>query len=540
MALVNGLHLKNLKGDLFGGLTAAVIALPLALAFGVASGAGPMAGLYGAILLGFFAALFGGTPSQISGPTGPMTVVMAATIMEYAHNPALAFTVVMMAGGIQILFGVMRFGQYVTLVPFTVISGFMSGIGVIIIILQIPPLLGQETPPGGVISVFQGLGGFLGHINMAALGVGILTLGLVAFLPEKINRWVPAPLLALIVGTLIVLLALPEAPVLGTIPTGLPSISWPVLDMGDIAHMLGSAFVLALLGSIDSLLTSLIADSVTRSDHQSNRELIGQGIGNMVAGLFGALPGAGATMRTVINVRAGGRTPLSGMVHALVLLGLVLGLAPLAETIPHAVLAGILMKVGIDIIDWRYLKYLKTAPKPGVVLMVLVLGLTVFVDLILAVGVGMVLASLMFMKRMADMQVQSARKATGQEPDMGFTDQEREALQSLGDSVIYYVFDGPISFGAAKGIVRKVAMHDDARHLVLDLSKVSHIDTTAAFALEDIIIKGQSAGLTVYLIGSPAPVIKLLTTFGILTLIPTECRMQNRETVLSFLTTAQL
>ena len=323
MKLVHGLTFDNIRGDVYGGLTAAVVALPLALAFGVASGAGPVAGLYGAIFVGFFAALFVGTPAQISGPTGPMTVVMAGIITQYGNEPAMAFTVVMLAGLFQILFGVLKLGRYISLVPFPVISGFMSGIGLIIIILQLPPLIGYATPGGGTLTVLAALPELLLSPKFDATVVGLLALGLVYLTPSQISRLIPAPLIALFVGSALVVVFLPGAPVLGEIPTGLPHLQPPMFPLDAVPGIVKSALVLALLGSIDSLLTSLIADNVTQTHHDSDRELIGQGIGNTIAGAFGAIPGAGATMRTVVNVRTGGRTPISGVLHALVLLAVV-------------------------------------------------------------------------------------------------------------------------------------------------------------------------------------------------------------------------
>ena len=410
MQLVHGLHFKNLRGDIYGGVTAAVVALPLALAFGVSSGAGPVAGLYGAILVGFCAALFGGTPAQVSGPTGPMTVVMAAVFTHYtglypedpAQGAALAFTVVMMGGLFQVLFGILRIGKYINLIPHPVVSGFMSGIGVIIILLQLGPLLGHPAQ-SGPLAAARALPDFLTTPVLDAVVLGVVTLAIVYLLPTRINRILPSPLLALIVGTLGLYLVfggemvtgeidgesiyrLGQATVLGNIPTGLPNPQLPALELALLVDMLKSALILATLGSIDSLLTSLVADNITRTYHESDRELVGQGIGNTLAGIFGGLPGAGATMRTVVNVRAGGRTPLSGALHAVVLLAIVLGAGGFASYIPHAVLAGILIKVGTDIIDWDYLKRLRHAPKAGVAMMITVLLITVFV----VAGLGVV------------------------------------------------------------------------------------------------------------------------------------------------------
>lgn len=530
--LVNGLHLGNIKGDLFGGLTAAVVALPLALAFGVASGAGPMAGLYGAIFTGFFAALFGGTPSQITGPTGPMTVVMAAVFTSYADSPSMAFTIAMMGGAFQILFGVFRLGQLVSYVPYTVISGFMSGIGCIIFLLQMGPLIGHTPPPGGVVGSLMAFPSFLADINTDALVVGIASFVIVTFFRGRLAQYIPAPLLALLVGVGLVLFWFDKAPVLGDIPTGLPSVVMPQIGLEALPSMIGSALILALLGSIDSLLTSLIADSVTGTEHKPNRELIGQGIGNAIAGLFGGIPGAGATMRTVVNVRSGGQTPISGVVHALVLLAVVLGLGTYAATIPHAVLAGILLKVGIDIVDWPYLQKLKRAPRQGVLVMMMVLGLTVFVDLILAVAAGMVLSSLLFVKRMTDLQLRSVRRH-GREGEDGtalpLTADQQDFLEINADQVSYYHFGGPVSFGVAKDIPRLLTLDQNVRLLILDLKDVPFVDTTGAFAIEKIIQKAKELDLTVITVSRDSNVDSVLTNLGVTDRLNPENLIASRD-----------
>jgi SulP family sulfate permease len=520
MQLVHGLRFDNIRGDVFGGLTAAVVALPLALAFGVASGAGPVAGLYGAIFVGLFAALFGGTPSQISGPTGPMTVVMAGVLTQYGHEPAMAFTVVMLAGLFQILFGVFRLGRYVSLVPFPVISGFMSGIGCIIIILQLAPLLGHATPEGGTLAALAEVPALLRSPQADAALVGLLALAIVYLTPVRLNRLVPSPLTALLAGALVVYFLLPDAPVLGDIPPGLPQLHLPTLTLEAVPGMVQSALVLALLGSIDSLLTSLIADNVTQTHHDSDRELIGQGIGNAIAGAFGAIPGAGATMRTVVNVRTGGRTPISGVLHALVLLAIVLGLGGLARHIPHAALAGILVKVGVDIIDWPYLRRIRHAPRAGVFFMLVVLLLTVLVDLITAVAVGIVLASLLFVKRMSDLQLANIKAITGTADDDSLTDEERTALEAGRGRVILYHLSGPFSFGAAKGMARRLAASDDYDALVLDLRDVTFLDSSASLGLEDAIRLARSHDKEVFLVGLRPEVHRILTRLGVLKLLP--------------------
>ncbi len=515
MALIHGIHFNNIRGDIYGGLTAAVVALPLALAFGVASGAGPVAGLYGAIFVGLFAALFGGTPAQVSGPTGPMTVVMAGILTQFSHAPVLAFTVVMMAGLFQIAFGVMKLGRYISLVPFPVISGFMSGIGCIIIILQIAPLIGHPTPAGGTLSALAALPGLIAEPGRDATIVGLLALGIVYLLPSRINRILPAPLVALIGGSLIALYLLPGAPVLGDIPTGLPTLLLPSFRLEDFAAMVQAALVLALLGSIDSLLTSLIADNISRTYHDSDRELIGQGIGNTLAGLFGAIPGAGATMRTVVNLRTGGRTPISGALHALVLLAVVLGLGGLAEHIPHAVLAGILLKVGIDIIDWDYLRRIREAPRAGVLFMAVVLLLTVFVDLITAVGVGIVLASLLFVKRMSDLQLANIKTITHLSDEALLSREEKAVLSEAQGRIVLYHLSGPFSFGAAKGMARRLAAADEFDALVLDLTEVPFLDSSASLALEDAIAQAQARDKQVYLVGARPEVATTLAKLGV-------------------------
>ena len=537
MKLIHGLHFRNLRGDLYGGITAGVVALPLALAMGVASGAGPIAGLYGAIFVGFFAALFGGTPAQVSGPTGPMTVVMAAIFTQYtamfpddpARGAALAFTVVMLGGLFQILFGFLKIGKFIELVPHPVVSGFMSGIGVIIILLQLPPLLGFPAQ-NGPLAAAEALPQALNHMVPDALILGAIALVIVFFMPKKLGRLIPSPLVALIVGTLFYLLFFRGGPasILGDIPTGLPNPQWPVFEFTLLPQMLQSALTLAALGAIDSLLTSLVADNITRTYHQSDRELIGQGIGNTLAGLFGGLPGAGATMRTVVNVKAGGQTPLSGATHALVLLAIALGAGALASNIPHAVLAGILIKVGIDIIDWDYLRSLRNAPKAGVTMMFVVLAMTVLVDLIIAVATGMVMASMIFMKRHTDLQLQSIKAIREVDEDSPLSPEEAEIFQQAQGRIMMLHLGGPMSFGAAKGMARLLAQFDEYDILILDLTDMPQIDFTASRALYDMVFDAKTMGRQVFLVGGRKSVVEMLTKQGIIDQIPADHRVEKR------------
>ncbi|WP_421863967.1 SulP family inorganic anion transporter [Motiliproteus sp.] len=537
MALFHGLHFQNFRGDLFGGITAAVVALPLALAFGVSSGAGAIAGLYGAIFVGLFAALFGGTAAQVSGPTGPMTVVMATVYTQLiAADPesgaAMAFTVVMLSGLFQILFGMMRLGRYVTLVPFPVISGFMTGIGLIIILLQLGPLLGFAAG-ADVMQALSRLPQQLGSLNPAALSLGLLSLVVLFFWPTRLALWLPAPLAALVLGTLIALWGFGDAgvAVIGAIPSGIPDWHLPSFSGEHIQLMLTSALMLAALGSIDSLLTSLVADSLLKTQHRSDRELIGQGLGNLAAGFFGGLPGAGATMRTVVNIRAGGRTPLAGALHALLLLAVVLGGGSLAEAIPLAVLAGILIKVGLDIIDWNFLRRAYLAPPFVLFLMLLVLLLTVFVDLIVAVGVGVFLANMYTVKRLSDLQLGELKLINGN--DTKLSQAERSMLHRCGDRLAVYRINGPISFGAAKGIHARLRSDEGHEALLLDLHGVSYIDVSTALTLEEIILEIKAGQRQIYLVGMKPNVEQVLTRMKVLQHLRTDQVCDNREQALN-------
>jgi len=525
--MINGLHFNNIRGDIYGGMTAAVVALPLAMAMGVASGVGAIAGMYGAIFVGFFAALLGGTPAQVSGPTGPMTVVMAAIFIQYtgmypddpAKGVAIAFTVVILGGIFQIIFGILKLGKYIELVPHPVVSGFMSGIGVIIILLQLGPLVGQAAN-SKPLAAAQEIPNYINNIESHALILGFIVLVLVYGIPKflpKVNRLLPAPLLALFVGTACYLLLMqPGAtPIIGEIPTGFPDFSMPVYEPTLILQMIGSGLTLAGLGAIDSLLTSLVADNVTRTQHKSDRELIGQGIGNTIAGFFGGLPGAGATMRTVVNVKAGGRTPISGALHAVILLAIVLGAGSLAQDIPKAVLAGILIKVGTDIIDWNYLKRLKSAPVAGIVIMLTVFFVTVIVDLLLAVGIGMVMASFLFMQRMTQLQIEGIKTFKDSEDAHHLSEEEARILDEAEGKIMLFHMSGPMSFSSAKTVVRRHASTVGYEIMLLDLTDVTVIDFTTSRALEDILVDTKEAGRRIFLVGARKNVCKMLEKQGV-------------------------
>jgi len=534
MQLVNRLQFNNLRGDLLGGLTAAIVALPLALAFGVSSGVGAITGLYGAIFVGFFAALCGGTPSQITGPTGPMTVIMASVFSTLiANNPdvglEMAFTVVMLGGLFQILFGVLRLGKYIVLIPYAVISGFMSGVGVIIIIIEVGPFIGHPAS-ASVIESVKKIPEFLINLNPAATGLGILTLVILLFTPRKVTAIIPSPLLALLVGTLISVFFLSDSNLIliGEIPTGLPKLHLPVFTLEQLQNMLLDGVVLGTLGSIDSLLTSLVADNITRTNHNSDRELIGQGIGNIMSGLFGGLPGAGATMRTVVNVHAGGKTPLSGIIHSLILLFILLWAGKLTEVIPQAILAGILLKVGVDIIDWGFLKRAHKLSLKAAGIMYSVLLLTVFVDLVTAVAVGVFIANLLTVKRLSDLQVEEVQAIVEPHDEAPLSYEEKQLLQKARGRLLLLHLGGPMSFGAAKAISGQMGIVEKYDILILDLSDVSYLGITMSLALENMVKEARQKHREVFFVGASGGVKARLEKLNIWNLLSRQNQVATR------------
>jgi len=504
---MDNLQSASLKGNIYGGITAAVVALPLALAFGISSGAGAAAGLYGAIFVGLFASLFGGTPSQISGPTGPMTVVMAVILTQFIakspeHGVALAFTAVLLGGFFQMLFGIFKVGKYIVLVPYPVISGFMSGIGLIILILQLGPLLGAESG-ANVVTVLQNLPEMIASANIDAIILASLTLAIIYLWPSKLSKIIPSALAALIVGTLVYILFLPDANLshIGAIDLGLPSISWPYFDAEVIVDVIEYALMLAALGSIDSLLTSLVADNMTGTKHNSDKELIGQGIGNMIAGLFGALPGAGATMRTAININTGGTSKLSGIIHALILLLIALGAGVLVEQVPYAVLAGILVSVGIGIIDWPFIKRLHRLPRLAQLLMLGVMFLTVFYDLMTAVILGVFIKNIITIDRLTRLQLDGLFITDGTHNTDKLPNEEKSALLACEGKTLLFHIDGPMSYGVAHEMQHSLEGYNQHQTLIIDFSNATIVGVTTGLVIEDIILSEHSEQRTVYLTG---------------------------------------
>jgi len=540
MPITNVIRFDNLRGDIFGGITTAIVSIPLALTFGVAAVGNPVAGLYGAVFVGFFAALFGGTPTLISEPTGPMTVVMTTIVASFTaadpeHGLAMAFTVVMLAGVFQILFGIFKLGKYITLMPYSVISGFMSGIGVILIILQIAPFLGQKAPKGGVLGTIQALPQLLTQINPNELFLGALALAIIFVMPSGWKRFCPPQLLALIVGTVVAIVFFGDdnIRVIGKIPVGLPSLKMPTFTPLLATKILAEAFMLAILGCIDTLLTAVIADSLTRTEHDSNKELIGQGIGNFMAGLCGGLPGAGATMGTVVNIQTGAKTALSGITRALVLLAIVLGAAPLMQNIPMAVLAGIAIKVGIDILDWSFLKRAHVVSTRATLIMYGVLLLTVFVDLIVAVFVGVFIANILTIERLSALQSQEVKTITDADDAIDLSDEEKKLLNQANGQVLLFYLSGPMIFGVAKAIAREHSAMGNVGAIILDLTDVPMLGVTACLAIENMVLEALEQGRVVYIVGAAGSTHNRLQKFGVLDRLPLDHLVSERRLALA-------
>ena len=543
MKLIHGFHLKNLRGDILGGLTAAVVALPLALAFGETAlgDGGAIYGLYGAVIVGFLAALFGGTPSQVSGPTGPMSVTVAVLVIAILQRESVAslpaeqivpliMGAVIVGGLFQILFGLLKLGKYITLVPYSVVSGFMSGIGFIIIATQLGPLLGIETEKGvlnGLISLFQNFTPYTPAVIISAM-----TMGIVFLAPRKITQWLPSPLLALLIITPLSVFLFNDDKLtakgldlvarIGQIPEGGLQFSLPEFKYQTL--IITGGLQLAVLGAIDSLLTSLVADNITQTRHDSNRELIGQGIGNAVGGFFGGLPGAGATMRTVINVKSGGMTPLSGMTHSIVLLIVLVAAGPLASQIPKALLAGILIKVGLDIVDWRFLLRAHKLSLKTAAVMYGVLLMTVFWNLIWAVLVGVFVANMLTIDSITETQLEGldednpinkSNLDSNQLPE-----EEKNLLDQCKGEVMLFRLKGPLSFGAAKGIAERMMLIKKYKVLILDITDVPRLGVTASLAIEDMMMEAKNNNRQAYVAGANDQVRTRLTKFGVEGIVP--------------------
>jgi len=596
----------NIKGNLLGGLTAGIVALPLALAFGVSSGLGPSAGLYGAIFLSFFAALFGGTATQISGPTAPMTAVSMVVIAEIINvqngsiEEALPYilAVFLLSGLFQIALGFLGVGKYIKYIPYPVVSGFMTAIGVIILITQILPVVGYDTKndkefieqfkplaeehllekilieesnegllvledfeetikrasevdevsiyeeaenlaknnTSGVIGTIRALPRAVMNINWIEV---ILALGtiLIIYGFKRITTAIPSTLVALVVISGIAIGFGIEYKSIQQIPIGFPKIQSKLftdLNLLEVLPYLLTAITLSLLGAIDSLLTSVVADNLTKTRHLPNKELIGQGIGNSIASLFGGIPGAGATIRTVVNIQSGGTTKLSGMVSSLVLLLILLVLSPLASQIPAAVLAGILVTVGIGVMDYKGLNTLKKIPRTEVIIMVVVLLLSVLWNLVYAVGIGLVLASLFFMKKMADVSKDNTKITTIAEEKVW--EDEKKLSASFQKNVFIKHLSGPLFFGfTSEFVALSNQIPKSATSVIIRMSKVPYIDQSGLFALEDVLMDLKQKNIEILFVGIQKQPKYLMRTIGIIgKLIPEEHVFENFENCKKF------
>ena len=534
---------KNLKGDLSGGFIAGIIALPLALAFGVQSGLGAEAGLYGAIAVGVFAAMFGGTATQASGPTGPMTVVSASIVMfatKATGSIEAGLGIILMcflAGGLfQIGLGLLGVGKYIRYFPYPVVSGFMSGVGLIIVFLQVWPLLGSSSPKS-TLQVFTRIAEPLSAINWSAVGLGILTLAVNYSFP-RVTKKVPSVLVALITGTAAALLLKLDVPTIGDIPTGFPPLrfgAFATVTSEYYGFILQSGITLALLGSIDSLLTSVIADNVTKDRHDSKRELIGQGIGNVVASLFGGIPGAGATKGTVVAINAGAKTRLSGITHGLFQLAVLLGAGSFASYIPLSVLAGLLISVGVAIIDYKGIMHLRHVPRADAIVMIVVLIWTVFGNLIHAVGAGVVLASVLFMKQSSDL-AESETSVTPLDSEEPWDDEKAIAAQP---AVYIKHLYGPLFFGFSSGFRALAdALPKQIKVLVVRMERVPYIDQSGLYTLEDTILRLAKDGTTVVLSGLQTQPEDMLRRIGVIpNLISEELAFRDFESCQQWLKT---
>ena len=508
---------SNFKGDALGGITAGIVALPLALAFGAQTELGAIAGLYGAIALGVLAALFGGTKTQISGPTAPMTVVAAVLITEAIGEAgslaeAMPFIVAtfVLAGILQVLLGVLKLGKYIKYIPYPVVSGFMSGIGVIIVVTQLFPFFGITAPAGGAFGTLKNIHTIPEFINFYSVGIALATIAII-YLTPRITKKVPASLVALIIISIAAYFTVDASLFTrinseGPLPTGLPEIQLSFIkvftDFGTMIKIFEYAATLAALGAIDSLLTSVVADNMTKEKHDSNKELIGQGIGNIGAGLIGGLPGAGATMRTVININSGGKNRLSGVMAGLLLTAILLGLGTLVGHVPNAVLAGILITVGIGIIDYKGISHIRSIPISDAIIMIIVLTLTVFVDLLIAVAAGMVLSSLLFMKKASDLveegsKVESLKDFTPEKP----WGDEKEITKLISNDVYIKHINGPLFFGASAGFQDMMKAIPEVKVVIIRMGKVPYVDQSGLYAMEEALLELKNKSVKIVFTG---------------------------------------
>jgi len=448
------------------------------------------------------------------------TVMTGIAARHPEHAIAMGFTVVAVAGLFQILFGAFKLGRFITLMPYSVISGFMSGIGVLLMILQLAPLLGHPTPPGGAPGVFAKLPELVASVRWPELILGLVSLAVLFLMPSSWRRKVPPQLVVLILGTLYAwtFFGHEQLRTIGHIPMGLPDFRFPVFTADMVGQILVDGLLLAMLGCIDTVLTAMIADSLTRTQHRTDRELIGQGIANLFSGLFGGLPGAGATMGTVVNIQSGATTPRSGMIRALTLLLVIVALAPLLENVPMVILAAITFKVGINILDWSFLRRAHRTSMTATLIMYGVMIVTVAVDIMVAVGIGVFIANMITIDRLT--RIQSGKVRTidpaSDATQLPMTDEEKALFEQGGGQIVLFHLSGPMIFGVAKAIALEHDAIKDARALIVDLSDVSMLSTTVGLAMENVIRDAEAAGCAVIIAGAGPKIHDLLQGLGLI------------------------
>ena len=517
----------NLRGDIFGGITATAVALPAALAYGLVSGLGPAAGLYGAIAVGFFAGMFGGTRAQVSCPSAAMAVVTAVIVANHAASLTEALTIVVMGGCLQVLLGLSGIGRYAAHTPYMVISGFNSGIGVIIILIQLMPLLGASVAPGGPVGALRALPEALSDANVSAITVFAATLGICLLWPRRLAKLVPPTVAGLVLGTLLGVLWLRGAPVIGPIPAGLPGLQLPTPSPAMLVNAVQPAIILALFASMRTLITSLVADSFTGARHDPKRELVGQGMGNVAAGLIGGMPAAGATQLTVANILSGGRTRVSSVLPSVLILALMLGMAPLVEPIPLAALAAILMRIGWRVIDWRLLVRLHRIPRGHVIVMLATLGLTIFIDLITAVAIGLIVAGMVRARQLEYLELDNVISVPVLDRTFfaGFAGMADVDTHSARVGLV--VLRGSFTATSSPELVSVIGADiRDHEVVIFDFSDTTFLSHSATVVIERLLDTAAATRTEVVMAGLTDPVANNLGTLDVLRRVP-EDRIVN-------------
>lgn len=489
--------------DLGAGVIVGVVALPLAIAFAIASGVTPDRGLYTAIIAGFLISALGGSRVQIGGPTGAFVVIVYGIVQKFGIDGLIAAT--LMAGVILVGFGLVRLGGAIKFIPYPVITGFTSGIAVIIFSSQIKDFLGLDMGdvPAEFLEKWAAYVQHIGAINPAAVGVAVLSLLIIGYWP-RVSRRVPGTLVALLATTALVhLLGLPVETIgsrFGGISASLPKPTLPRIGFAEATALLGPAFTIALLAAIESLLSAVVADGMIGGKHRSNMELVAQGAANIVTPLFGGIPATGAIARTVTNIKNGGRTPVAGIVHAITLLIITLFVGKWAALIPLATLAAILVVVAYHMSEWRVFVAEFRAPRSDVAVLLTTFGLTVLVDLTVAIQVGMVLAAFLFMRRMSEVTNVSMVTREFQDEDEHATDGVAAWRREVPDGVVVYEINGPFFFGAAEKFKTTLGRVQRAPYvLVVRMRNVPAIDSTGLHALMDLVRRSRADGTLVIL-----------------------------------------